>query len=86
MEAGDASGTALLNLETRDWEQESVLAIDSSLQTKLPLIVPPGQNIGTVDDKIADELGISRGCLVGTGSGDNMVRDLSSCRITPTEA
>lgn len=74
MEAGDASGTALLSLEARDWEQASILAIDSSLGTKLPSIVPPGQNIGTVTDEMADELGISRGCIVGTGSGDNMVR------------
>lgn len=73
MEAGDASGTALLNFQTKKWSQKVCKAIDSNLFNKLPKIIQSYEQAGTVTKAAADMFGIPAGIPVSSGGGDNMM-------------
>src|SRR5277367_3414248 len=46
MEYGDASGTALLNVKTRDWSQKTLRAIDARLAGMMPPLLRSDQPAG----------------------------------------
>src|ERR1022692_4921299 len=48
MEFGDASGTALLNVKTRDWSQKTLRAIDPRLPGLMPPLVRSDQPSGVL--------------------------------------
>jgi xylulokinase len=75
MEAGDASGTALLDVKTKQWSREVLGAIDNKkdLLGMLPPLMTAGEVCGTVQVKAAEELGLPDGVVVSTGGGDNMM-------------
>ncbi len=75
MEAGDASGTALLDVRTRTWDRELLKALDPErdLLELLPEIISAGEPAGYVTEKTAEELGIPAGIPVACGGGDNMM-------------
>ncbi|MCK5155877.1 MAG: xylulokinase [Spirochaetales bacterium] len=75
MEAGDASGTALLNVRTCQWNEELLHALDSvrDLKPLLPKIVEAGEPAGYVTVGAAAALGIPTGIPVSCGGGDNMM-------------
>ena len=60
-EYGDASGTGLLNIRSREWDQAAADLIDPEgrLWQALPPLVRAEQIIGTVRPEIAEKLGIS---------------------------
>lgn len=72
MEWGDASGTALMDVRTRQWCPEVIHAIDPALSAKLPALQDSRQPAGTLRPDLAARWGLSPEVVV-TGSGDNMM-------------
>jgi D-xylulose kinase len=73
MEAGDASGTALMNIRNRQWSREIVDSIDPRLIEKLPIIRPSNEPVGLLTIESAKKLGLDDEILVSSGGGDNMM-------------
>lgn len=75
MEAGDASGTGLLNVYTRTWHAGMLETLDPDrdLAAALPQLVPADQPIGELRAIVASELGLPAGIPVAPGGGDNMM-------------
>lgn len=73
MEYGDASGTALLDVKTRNWSDKVMRAIDDGLREKLPPLIPSDQPAGHLQPVVAKTLGLSTNVLVSAGGGDNMM-------------
>jgi D-xylulose kinase len=73
MEFGDASGTALLNVRSRDWSSKTLAAIDARLADALPPLLHSDQPAGVLQAATARELGLKPGILVSAGGGDNMM-------------
>ncbi len=73
MEAGDASGTALMDIRAREWREDVVEMIDSGLMSKLPEIQPSSEPAGELRREAAEALGLKEGILVSAGGGDNMM-------------
>ncbi|HCM63381.1 MAG TPA: xylulokinase [Morganella sp. (in: Bacteria)] len=84
-EYGDASGTGLLNIRTREWDKEAADLIDPEgiLWQALPPLVRAEQMIGTVRPEIAEKLGISPQIRVASGGGDNMMAAIGTGNIKP---
>ncbi|MBN2617015.1 MAG: xylulokinase [Spirochaetales bacterium] len=75
MEYGDASGTALLDINTKTWSKEVVSALDPDrdLLKCLPKLIGPTDPAGYVTKEAAKLFGIPQGILVSSGGGDNMI-------------
>ena len=75
MEYGDASGTGLLNIHKRDWDQNVLNALDSErdLSECLPPLIEAHETAGKVTGEAASKLGIPGGIVVSSGGGDNMM-------------
>ncbi len=75
MEYGDASGTALLSIESREWDTEVLRALDHTrdLLKVLPRLIGPQERAGYVSESAAMEFGIPKGIPVSSGGGDNMM-------------
>lgn len=83
MEYGDASGTGLLNVRTREWDRRTVDLIDDSgrLWNALPPLKSAESCIGTLRPEAAERLGLSTATRVATGGGDNMMAAIGSGNI-----
>ncbi len=73
MEAGDASGTGLLDPTTRTWDSAAIASIDPGLESMLPELIAPTDWVGELRPELAAELGLPAGIRVAPGSGDNMM-------------
>ncbi|MGL4987556.1 MAG: xylulokinase [Treponemataceae bacterium] len=73
MEAGDASGTALLNTQMRTWSKKACDAIDPKVFSLLPPIITSEQACGHVTQEASKKFGIPVGIPVSSGGGDNMM-------------
>jgi len=73
MEYGDASGTALMDVRKRRWNDAALQAIDPDLAGKLPALAPSDQPAGTLTAAAAKALGLQPGVVVSAGGGDNMM-------------
>lgn len=82
-EYGDASGTGLLNVRTREWDRHTVELIDDSgrLWNALPPLKSAESCIGTLRAEAAEKLGLSASTRVSTGGGDNMMAAIGSGNI-----
>lgn len=82
-EYGDASGTGLLNVRTRQWDKSVVELIDDSgrLWNALPPLKSAECVIGTLRPDAAAALGLSPTTRVSTGGGDNMMAAIGSGNI-----
>jgi xylulokinase len=83
MEAGDASGTALMDVRKRRWSKKAVEAIDPELMAKLPDIQPSSEPAGTLRKEAAEALGLPEGVLVSAGGGDNMMGAIGTGNTRP---
>jgi xylulokinase len=83
MEAGDASGTALMDVRTRRWSRKAVEAIDPELMAKLPEIQHSNKPAGTLRREAAKALGLPEGTLVSAGGGDNMMGAIGTGNTRP---
>ncbi len=75
MEAGDASGTALLDIRRREWSTAMLAAVDPErdLAECLPELRRGSAVIGEVTATAAETYGLPAGIPVATGGGDNMM-------------
>lgn len=78
MQAGDASGTGLLDLPSRKFDTTRMARIDPDWAAFFPDLVSPTARIGTVTPDVAETLGLPPRVLVAPGSGDNMMSALGS--------
>ena len=83
MEPGDASGTALMDVRTRQWRREIIEAIDPTLLMKLPRINASNEPSGTLRREAAERLGLPEGILVSAGGGDNMMGAIGTGNTRP---
>jgi xylulokinase len=73
MEYGDASGTILMDVKTREWSQPVIDAIDPGLIDKLPRL----------QSSAVHSLDLSTDVLVSAGGGDNMMGAIGTGNTSP---
>ncbi|MGH7996823.1 MAG: xylulokinase [Opitutaceae bacterium] len=73
MEAGDASGTAFLDVRRRVWSREAMDAVDRRVAACLPPLVGAHEPWGRLRPELARKFGFPEGTLVSAGGGDNMM-------------
>jgi len=83
MEYGDASGTALLDITTRQWARDVVDFIAPDLFQKLPPLRPSSRAAGHLDGRLAKEWGLSPDVVISAGGGDNMMGAIGTGNIRP---
>jgi xylulokinase len=72
-EYGDASGTALFDVRTREWSAKVAGLIGPELLKALPRLISSDKPVGSVSVATAARFGIPQGALVAAGGGDNMM-------------
>ena len=84
MEYGDASGTGLLDIRQRCWNQQIIDTIDQqrNLMDCLPKLLPHNASAGTVKADVASALGLPAGIPVATGGGDNMMAAIGTGNVS----
>jgi len=83
MEYGDASGTALLDVEARTWEKSVADYIDPDLLAKLPELHSSAEPHGILRGELADKWGFSSETIVSAGGGDNMMGAIGTGNVHP---
>eukprot|EP00887_Chlorella_sp_A99_P008128 scaffold12.g8128.t1 len=89
MEASDASGTGLLDVERRRWDLQRMRLIDPDLPACFPEVMGPTDKgefwsaVGTVLPEVAALLGLPPGVVVSPGGGDNACSALGAGAVTP---
>jgi xylulokinase len=83
MEYGDASGTALLNVRTRQWEQDILKFIDPALPEKMPPLGSSRKAVGTLKPELVKRWNLSDDVAVSAGGGDNMMGAIGTANIRP---
>ena len=83
MEFGDASGTALLDVRTRQWSKEVCAAIDENLINKLPPVGSSNEPVGKLLPALATAWGLSPDVIISAGGGDNMMAAIGTGNISP---
>jgi xylulokinase len=83
MEFGDASGTALLDVETRQWSTKVVDYIAEDLPGKLPPLESSKLAHGELRSELCQKWGLSKAPTVSAGGGDNMMAAIGTGNIQP---
>jgi len=81
MEYGDASGTGILNVRTRQWDHELIDFVDPSVGEMLPPLGSSNAVHGIVRPVLAAEWGLGNDVLVSAGGGDNMMGAIGTGNI-----
>jgi xylulokinase len=81
MEFGDASGTALLNVHTRQWEAEIVKWIDAALPERMPPVGSSRKAVGTLKPELAKRWELPPEIVVSAGGGDNMMGAIGTANV-----
>ena len=83
MEHGDASGTGLLDVRTRQWCEPAMQRIDDGLLAKFPPLIHSGGIVGRLRAQAATALGLRPGIAVSAGGGDNMMGAIGTGNVLP---
>lgn len=83
MEFGDASGTALLDVETREWSTKVVDFVAEDLPGKLPPLSSSKKAHGLLRTELRRKWGLSKSPEVSAGGGDNMMAAIGTGNIQP---
>ncbi len=83
MEYGDASGTALLNIHSRQWETEILKFIDPALAEKMPPVESSCKPAGLLKPGLARRWNLPRETVVSAGGGDNMMGAIGTANVIP---
>ncbi len=83
MEYGDASGTGVLNLRTREWCGELLDFVDPRVREMLPPLGSSREVHGTLRPDLAAQWGVSSEVIVSAGGGDNMMGAIGTGNIKP---
>ncbi len=73
MEFGDASGTGLLDVRTKEWCKPLIEFIDEELESCLPPLGSSRRAVGLLTDSLREEWGLFKSPVVSAGGGDNMM-------------
>jgi xylulokinase len=73
MEFGDASGTGLLDVRTKEWCKPLVDFIDPRLEECLPAVGSSRRALGLLKDDLRESWGLPKSPVVSAGGGDNMM-------------
>lgn len=82
MEWGDASGTGLMNVSTREWDRDVCNAIDPKVLDCLPSLQSSDKPAGKLSQQAADDLGLSTDVIVSAGGGDNMMGAIGTGNVS----
>ncbi|RKX87857.1 MAG: xylulokinase [Spirochaetes bacterium] len=82
MEYGDASGTGLLNVRERVWQENLIRSMDPGLLDKLPRLIGPDETAGRITAEAAAKTGLPVGIPVSSGGGDNMMGALGTGTVS----
>ncbi len=83
MEYGDASGTGLLNIRTREWARELVEFIDPRLHDMLPPLGSSLARHGELRAELRERWSLPAGVVVSAGCGDNMMGAIGTGNVAP---
>lgn len=83
MEYGDASGTGILNVRTREWDRDLTAFVDPSVEAMLPELGSSNSVHGTILPELAAEWGLSHDVIVSAGGGDNMMGAIGTGNVEP---
>ncbi len=83
MEYGDASGTALLDVRTRDWADPVVEFVASDLTEKLPPLRSSLERHGELQSALRTSWGLEPDVIVSAGGGDNMMGAIGTGNTAP---
>lgn len=83
MEYGDASGTGLLNVRTRQWSEKVASTIDPDLLGKLPELGSSNVDHGTLRPELVAKWGLDVAPIVSAGGGDNMIAAIGTGNVKP---
>lgn len=83
MEFGDASGTGLLDVRNRTWDDELVRFIDPRVADMLPELGSSNAAHGVLREELRARWGLPEGVLVSAGGGDNMMGAIGTGNTRP---
>ncbi len=83
MEPGDASGTALLDVRTRQWAEQVMRLIDPRIPSLFPPLRASHEVLGPLRPEAAQALGLPGSVLVSAGGGDNMMGAIGTGNTRP---
>lgn len=81
MEFGDASGTGLLNVRTREWHRGLIDAIDPRVAEMLPPVGSSLEKHGFLREELRQRWGLGEGVIVSAGGGDNMMAAIGTGNV-----
>ena len=81
-DASDASGTLLLDLQTRDWSSEILSALEIR-KDWLPRVCEGTEVTGRITAEVGERLGLPSGLVVAAGGGDNAAAAVGNGIIQP---
>ena len=81
MEYGDASGTGLMDVRTRQWCKPILEFIDPKLESILPPLRSSKRPAGLLRSSLREKWGVADDALVSAGSGDNMMSAIGTGNI-----
>lgn len=71
VDAGDGSGTNMMDIRRRQWSPEALEATAPNLRRKLLPVIPSGRTAGTISPYFVERFGFDPACTVLPFSGDN---------------
>ena len=80
-EAGDASGSGLLDTNSKTWSKQVIDMIGLPDGCRLPELIPSQAAHGTIRTSLATELGLSPNVIVSSGGGDNMMAAIGTGNV-----
>ncbi len=83
MEYGDASGTGLMDVRTRQWCEPLLDFIDPELRACLPPLASSRRAIGLLRDSLRTEWGLEQSPVIAAGGGDNMMGAIGTGNVQP---
>ena len=83
MEYGDASGTGILNIESRSWDLDLIDFVDPRIGEALPELGSSNAVHGTLRSELAEKWGLEGDVIVSAGGGDNMMGAIGTGNIEP---
>lgn len=81
-EAGDASGSGLLETNTKTWSNEIVDLVGLPDGCQLPELIPSEAIHGTIRASLAAKLGLSPSVVISSGGGDNMMAAIGTGNVS----
>jgi xylulokinase len=83
MEYGDASGTGLMNVRTRQWCGELIDFIDPKVRDMLPTLGSSNERHGLLSPEWREAWGLGGEIVVSAGGGDNMMGAIGTGNVSP---